>query len=354
MADPTPSLTIGIVYETFSTYPRSVSDPHDAHAEYEPESTVRALEAAIGRLGHRPLRLGSPHDVLGLLAAGKALGVDAALNIAEGYGSRNREAWAPVLLEMAGVPCLGSDALTLSMSLDKPWTNRAVAAAGVPVAPACVLESATAAERLDLDAHGLAFPLFVKPRWEGSAKGILQTSRVEDPAALVREVRRVVEAYGEPALVECFLPGAEYTVALVGNDPPRVLPVLQRALDAESAIGVHVLEAQGQEVAAREHSLPGELSAELEARLGELALRVWDALECRDFARCDFRLDAGGEPVFLEINPLPTFAVDGTFAILAELEGRPFEDLLADVLARGLRRLGLSERATTSERVVSG
>jgi D-alanine-D-alanine ligase len=269
--------------------------------------------------------------------------VDAALNVAEGYGSRNREAWAPVLLEMAGVPCLGSDALTLSTSLDKSWTNQRVSAAGVPVAAACIVEAPEAAESLDLG-ELLAFPLFVKPRWEGSAKGIRRSSRVEDREALVREVRRVVEAYREPALVERFLPGAEYTVALVGNDPPRVLPVLQRALDAESGIGAHALEAHGETAS---HHLPGELSADLEARLGELARRVWDALECRDFARCDFRLDADGEPVFLEINPLPTFAVDGTFAILAELEGRSFEALLGDVLAGGLRRLGLPERGPT-------
>ena len=69
---------------------------------------------------------------------------------------------------------------------------------------------------------------------------------------------------------------------------------------------------------------------------------VYSALECRDFARVDFRLDAEDHPVFLEINPLPTFAVDGTFAILAELEGRPLDALLADIFADGLRRLRLS------------
>jgi D-alanine-D-alanine ligase len=125
------------------------------------------------------------------------------------------------------------------------------------------------------------------------------------------------------------------------------LPVLQRALDAESGIGLHALEAHGEGGA---HQLPGCLSPTLEARLQALALRVWDVLECFDFGRCDFRLDAAGEPIFLEINPLPTFAVDGNFAILAELEGRPLEALLADVLAGGLRRLGLPERSRAADR----
>jgi D-alanine-D-alanine ligase len=259
-----------------------------------------------------------------------------------------------VLLEMAGIPTLGSDALTLSLSLDKAWTNRAVAAVGVPVAPQCVVADADEARKLDLQEVGLDFPLFVKPRWEGSAKGIRASSRVEDRACLVREVARIVRDYAQPALVEAFLPGAEYTLAIVGNDPPRVLPVLQRALEPETRIGAHALRHTGSEsVAEPAYCLPGTLTRSLEAELQRLALLVWRSLECRDFARLDFRLDSADRPLFLEINPLPTFAVDGTFAIQAELAGRGFADFLAEILSYGLRRLGLPERAAGLPRAVS-
>lgn len=333
-------LCIGIVYETFATYPARVGEPPDAHAEYEPEATIEVLEASIEVLGHRPLRLGSPHQLLAQLKAEGGLEVDAALTIAEGYGSRNREAWAPVLLELAGVPALGSDALTLSLSLDKAWANQLLSAGGVPVAPQCTIVSEQQALEAALPAD---FPLFVKPRWEGTAKGIRATSKVADRPALAREVERIVRDYQQPALVEAFLPGAEYTVTVVGNDPPQALPVLQRAIERSTGIGLHALE--GRE-AALEHRLPGELGPELEARLCALALRVFEVLECRDFARADFRLNEHSDPVFLEINPLPTFAPDGTFGILAELQNRPLPELLADVLAVGLRRLGLPERAS--------
>jgi len=321
---------IGIVYELFGSYPRRAGDPSDAHVEYEPEETVAALEGAFRRLGHRPVRLGRPLDLLASGAKGD-LAVDAALSIAEGYGSRNREAWAPVLLEMLGIPQLGSDALTLSLSLDKAWTRAVVAAAGVPVASGALASSGEEASRLELP-----FPCFVKPRWEGSAKGIGLHSRADDRAALVDAVARVVEAYRQPALVECFLGGAEYTVTVVGNDPPRVLPVLQRALEERTRIGLHAVERAG-----LRHVVPGTLDAALEAELAELGLRAFRALECRDFARADFKCNGAGRPFFLEINPLPTFAPTGSFGILAELEGRPLEDLLAEVLALGLRRLGV-------------
>lgn len=346
------SRSIGIVYELFGAYPHRPGDPADADVEYEPEATLLALEAGIRQLGHRPVRLGRPHDLLAAAAKGNlALDLDAALTIAEGYGSRNREAWAPVLLEMLGIPQLGSDALTLSLSLDKAWTRAVVAEQAVPVAPGRVVWSVADAEHGDLPA---AFPCFVKPRWEGSAKGIGIRSRVDDRSALVTAVGRVIDRYHQPALVEQFLPGAEYTVTLVGNDPPRALPVLQRALESESRIGLHAVEAKPGERAAatsegnaRErrspaHCIPGTLDAALETELVGLAARAFAALDCRDFARVDFKCDEAGLPVFLEINPLPSFGPEGSFGIHAELLGRSLEDLLAQTLGAGLQRLGIA------------
>jgi len=335
------ALCVGLVFESLEHSAPGPGEPPDTAVEYEPEATIAGLEAAIERLGHRALRLGAPGDLLGAIAGGRLAGVDVALNIAEGHGSRNREAWAPVLLEMAGIPCLGSDALSLSLTLDKGWANRNAVAAGIEVAPQCVLASAAEAVHAPLPAP---FPLFVKPRWEGTSKGIRMTSKVADRAALVREVERIVDDYAQPALVEAFVPGAEYTVTVVGHAPPRALPVLQRALEARSGIGLHALEGPGAPVAgdALDHHVPGELSPALESSLQQLALRAFTLFECLDFARIDFRLDAEGRPRFLEINPLPTFAPDGSFGILAELEGRSVTDLLADVIGEGLERLGLA------------
>ncbi len=328
-------LRIGLVFDLLGTAPPG--GPPDADAEYEPEETVRVLAGAIRAAGHEPVRLGSPHALLAALGKGELPRLDAAWNIAEGFGTRNREAWAPVLLELAGVPTLGSDALTLSLSLDKAWTLDVVAAAGVATAGHVSAASPDALPGLALPGP---FPLFVKPRWEGTAKGIGARSRVADAAELRAAVERVTHRYGQPALIEPFLPGAEYTVVLIGNDPPRALPVLQRALERETRIGLHALEREPSS-APLAHDTPGVLDAALERELTDQARRAFAALRCRDFARADFKLDAGGRPRFLEMNPLPTFARDGSFGILAELLGRELESLLAEVLALGLDRLGL-------------
>lgn len=286
-----------------------------------------------------PVSIGLVYDLLARLAKGEIPELDAALTIAEGWGGREREAWAPVLLAMSGIPTLGSDAVTLSVALDKHWASTLVAAAGVPVAEQVVIRSADEAREAALPG---AFPLFVKPRWEGTSKGIGPSSRVENREQLAVEVERIVRDYEQPALVERFLEGPEYTVTVIGNDPPRALPVLQRALEAETRIGLHALERHPGPAGGWQHLVPGSIDTALERKLGALALRAFAALDCRDFARSDFRLDEAGRPVFLEINPLPTFAPDGSFGILAELEGRPAEALVADVLAGGLRRLGLA------------
>jgi D-alanine-D-alanine ligase len=151
---------IGLVYDRFGDAPKPPGAPPDWDAEYEPEETVAALEDALRRLGHTPVRLGNVPTLLARMGEGP-LDVDAAVTIAESYGSRNREAHAPVLLELAGVPCLGSDALALSVSLDKALTKTLARAAGCATPDWSVVRSASGLEDADLP----PFPVFVKPRY---------------------------------------------------------------------------------------------------------------------------------------------------------------------------------------------
>ncbi len=326
-------MRVGLCYDRFGDTPRPAGAPPDWDAEYEPEETVVALEDALRLLDHTPVRLGNARALLAALARGP-LGVDAAVTIAESYGSRNREAHVPVLLELAGVPCIGSDALSLSLSLDKHVTKVVVAEAGVAVPAGVVIPPDADAEAAVRD---LAFPLMVKPRYEGTAKGIAPSSRCAGPAELLAEARRQHRLYGQDLVAEAFVDGAEWTVGVVGTGASaRALPALQRAVDPASGIGTHALGDIDGEVA-------GALTPDLDAALADAAVAAHRALDCRDFSRSDFRVGPDGGPVFVEINPLPTFAPDGTFAILAELDGRPYPEFLAEVLAAALARLAVPE-----------
>ncbi len=331
-------MRIALVYDRFGDAPPPPGAPPDWDAEYEPEETVAALEAAVRRLGHDPVRVGNVPALLARMAAGP-LGVDAAISIAESVGGRNREAHAPVLLELAGVPCLFSDALALSLSLDKALTKTVARAAGVATPDWETLPPGASPT--------MPCPLFVKPRYEGTAKGIAPTSVCRTAAAAVAEAARQHALYGADLIAEAFVDGAEFTVGVVGTGrTARALPVLQRAVEAETGIGLHALERHETPGAPFAYRLDGTLTPELEAALQRDAVAVHRALDLADVSRSDFRVDADGRPWFLEVNPLPTFAPDGTFAILAELDGVPYEAFLADVIAAGLARLGMDASGT--------
>lgn len=329
-------MRVGLVYDLFEHFDWQPDDPEDADAELEPEGTVAALEAAFRILGHEVIRIGPVRHFLGQMSS---LRLDVAMSIAEIGRTRNREAYAPVLFELAGIPHLGSDALTLSLSVDKVWTKELVALAEVPCPPHWVVRYGT--DKLP-DILAEAFPLFVKPRYEGTAKGILPSSKVFNTVQLRTEVDRIHTLYRQDALIEPFISGAEFTVAVVGNHPAKALPVLQRAVEKETGIGLHVLERKGVPQTNWAYQLPGLLTPELEQRLQDLAIRAYEKIEAKDFARVDFRVDHTGKSWFLEVNTLPTFAPDGSFAILAELMGLSYETWLAEVLLAGLQRLGLS------------
>jgi D-alanine-D-alanine ligase len=254
--------------------------------------------------------------------------VDVIWNIAEGYGTRNRESWTPVLAEMWGVPVLGSDALTLGVSLDKALTKDIAALAGIPVTKHVISKDGAVPESFDL-----AFPVFVKPRYEGTAKGISPKSVCHDWDALEAEIARLSALYQQDILIEPFLSGAEFTCA-VGGAPLRVLEVLERALHTETRVGLHAIEAATgrDEPWMVTHQLP----EELERNLGTWSLQLCEKLEVKHWARLDFKLDSEGNPFLLEINPLPTFGIDQTFAILAELKNQPYDAFLGGLLSEAL------------------
>ncbi len=328
-------LRVGLVYDRFGDAHPPRSAPPDWDAEYEPEGTIAAIEEAVRRLGHRPVRIGNVPALLAAIGAGR-LDIDVAVCIAESDGSRNREAHGPVLLELAGIPFIGSDALAISASLDKHVTKIIARHAGLLTPDWSVVRSV-----VDLDSADIPpFPVFVKLRYEGTGKGISPLSKCHNAEELLLEASRQLDLYKQEVLVEQFVEGGEFTVGVVGHEPPEALPVLQRATERETGIGLHALERHEPPDAPFEYNAGMPIDPALEFSLQRDALRIHSAMECLDFSRSDFRVDADGRVWFLEINPLPTFAPDGTFAILAELSGQPYDALLADVLGRGLRRLG--------------
>src|SRR2546426_1737246 len=141
---------------------------------------------------------------------------DIVFNMAEGLHGPCRESHVPALCEYLNIPYTGSDPLTLALTLHKGRTKEILAYRGVPTAPFRVIERVEDLERLPLP-----YPLFVKPVAEGSGKGIFVNNLCETPAQLAERVPFLLERYSQPVLVETYLPGPEFTVAILGNNADR-------------------------------------------------------------------------------------------------------------------------------------
>lgn len=312
--------------------------PHDLWAEHDDPATISSVEAALKAGGRKVVRIGNSKALLKKL---RRLECGIVFNIAEGVSGRNRESEVPVLLDIAGIPYSGPDALALSVALDKAVAKKILKYHGVPVPGSFEITKAGKA-RMPRVPHGMDFPFIVKPRHEGSSKGISADSVVWDIRALRRKACSVAERYKQPALVEEFIDGWEFTVGIIGNGPLSVLPVIQRHVDKKTGLSSHVLEKCG-----RKPGISGcrellEIDPILEDRIKELAAKAFLGLECRDFARFDFRVSSKNKGIYmLEANPLPSLAKDDYFAMVAELEGITYEDMINRMFAAALERCGL-------------
>ena len=325
-------MTVGLCFNLRT--PSSRDGPEDAQAEYDAWTTVSALAEALSFEGAcRVLPLPFGADLPRLLAVHRP---DVVFNIAEGHRGRSREALAPAVLELMEIPYTGSDPVALGLALDKQLARQVAASAGLEVAWGEVAASSEQAADL---ARRAPLPAFVKPVAEGSSMGVRRRSRVDSPKELEEQVRWVLEVYQQPALVEAFLPGREFSVGILGDGPSaRALPVLEvRPAEPQGADGFVYCYHTKQDN--RELLLcPAPVEPGLAEALQHAAGRIFRAMGLRDVARVDFRLGADGRPRFLEVNPLPGLSAASLLTAQGRAAGLQLQGLVAAIMASACRR----------------
>jgi D-alanine-D-alanine ligase len=269
--------------------------------------------------------------------------VDLVFNIAEGWGTRSREAQVPAICELLRIPCTHSGSLTLAISLDKAMTKRIAAANGIPTPEFICIDALG-----ELDAASLpAFPLMVKPACEGSSMGIRNSSRCTNVVELRSRAERLFRQYGGTVIVERFLPGVEATVLVMGNGScstpvtARVVGIMEISPRSESVdefvYSLSVKRDYRNQVA---YHVPPRVPASVISTIGQTALGAYRALACRDIARVDIRLDAAGAPSLIDVNPLPGLhPIDGDVPILCGRLGISFVGLIREIVAEAQARL---------------
>ena len=325
-------MRIGLVYDLRDDY-RAMGYTEEQTVEFDSIETIDGMAGALERLGHEVDRIGHGKKLAQRLVLGDRW--DMVWSIAEGVKGRCREAQVPALLELYDQPYAFSDATTMAIALDKAVAKRLVRDHGVPTAPFMLVESAT--EDLSGWTH---FPAFVKLLAEGTGKGCELASKVANAAELLNAARALVHRFQQPALVEAFLPGREFTVGIVGNGArARVVGVMEIFLKKDADQGVYSMrnKEESEDLCFYENATDG-----VAQHVAERGLAAYKALGCQDSCRLDFRCDASGAPVFMEANPIagmhPTHS---DLPILSGLNGISYDQLIGLILEAAMERFGL-------------
>jgi D-alanine-D-alanine ligase len=264
-------------------------------------------------------------DLLPGLAASPADAVFIAL-----HGATGEDGALRAVLDLAGVPYVGSPAAASRLAWDKPAAKSVVRSAGIATPDWVALPHSTFRELgagavLDLMVARLGLPLMVKPASGGSALGVQKVARVEElPAAMVS-----CFAYGDTVLVERYVDGVEVALSVVDlGDGPQALPAVE--IEPESGVFDY---ASRYTPGLTEYHTPARLSEDVAARAAALAVRVHEVLGLADLSRTDAIITPDGEVHFLEVNVSPGLTETSMFPMALEAAGHELGDVIAQLLA---------------------
>lgn len=317
----------------------------DEYAEWDTRETIEAIETALAA-EYEVVRVVA-NDLPEAFDTLRELEPDVVFNVVEGRGGVNRESHFPALCEALGIPYTGSDPLTLALCLDKARAKEVLTYHGVPTPAFLVVRTPEDTAALS----GLGLPAVVKPLHEGSSKGITNEGLVREPGEARARALSLLQRYGQPALVERFMPGREFTVALIGNgEGVEVLPLVEISFDdlPPGTNPIYSFEAKWiwdtPEAPKDVFLCPAPVDSELRERIEKAARRAFVATGCRDWCRIDVRLDEAGVPHVLELNPLPGVLPrpedNSCFPKAASRAGLTYEEMIRRVLVEALRRHG--------------
>lgn len=313
--------------------------------DFDFPETINAIEQAIRSLGHQTYRVEADHLAFSKLKdlTGK---IDLVFNIAEGLTGDARESQIPLFCEMLGRPYTHSNPTTHAISLNKNLTKLVVAGIGVRVPKSIqIIDDEPLPPILDIN-----FPVIIKPNSEGSSVGVFDDNVARDPASLEKSLKRM-QATGIKGswLIEEYLNGREFTVAVVGNQQPEVLPIVEQKFDFLPSGMNHIASYELKWVyedslkdLSLAYSCPAEVSPELKNEIEKACIAVYQILEVRDCARLDFRLNEQGELYFLEINTLPGINpaenVISYLPLAWRTSGRTYEQLIEKIISEAMGR----------------
>ena len=322
-------MKIGLTYDLRSWYIDRGYSMEDT-AEFDKKETVDALDESLIKMGYETEQIGNSFQLIEALADGKKW--DLIFNIAEGLFGDGRESVIPAILDQYRIPYVFSGPVIMGLSLNKHLTKLIVNAAGVPISPGILIS-----EIQDINKCNLEYPLFVKPVSEGTGKGITEKSLVHSFDELKTMVEWIITRFNQPALVEEYLPGREFTVGIVGSgDQAEAIGGMEVICSDNLPYSVEVKENYQQ------YCQYKPLDQNIAEECKKVALDAWKAIGAVDAGRVDLKADKNGRICFIEANPLAGLnPIHSDLPILARLYGIDYQKLMEMIMKSALKRLNL-------------
>lgn len=322
-------MKIGLTFDLRSWYiDRGYS--MEETAEFDKADTIDALEQSLNKMGYETEQVGNVFQLIEALSKGKKW--DLVFNICEGLYGDGRESVVPAILDQYKIPYVFSGPVIMGLSLNKHLTKIAVEASGVPVSPGYLISKPA-----DIEGCRLNYPLFVKPVSEGTGKGITEKSLVKSFDELKAISEMILRDFNQPALVEEYLPGREFTVGIVGT-----------GANATAIGGMEVICANNlpYSVEVKEnytlYCQYKPLDDNIRQECYDVALKAWIALGAVDAGRVDLKADRHGRICFIEANPLAGLnPVHSDLPILSRMSGIEFQTLMEMLMNAAITRLNL-------------
>ena len=328
-------LKVAVLYNA----PMLPPDHPDSASEADVAEVACVVAEGLNRQGYDAWPLAADPPV-GKLVGQLANPVpDLIFNLIEGFGGDSGgEAHVTGLLELLGLPYTGCPPEAQSLCHSKARTKALLKGMGLPTAPFAVVRSGEPIPRW----RG-PWPVIVKPEAEDASLGIDQQSVARTPEAIVEAVARLRVAHIGDVLFEAYLPGREFNVGVLGLPEPESLPIaeiLYNVPDGSWPILTYAAKwhVGSPEDLATRPVCPADVEPSLAATLGSMAVEAFRATGCRDYARVDFRLDADGSPMILEVNPNPDIGPKAGWARALGVSGRDYDATLAKLVEQAKAR----------------
>lgn len=262
--------------------------------------------------------------------------VDLVFNLCNGIEGESRISALPFLLDYAKIPYTGAGPVPHGLAYNKIYSGHIFKGAGIPTPSFYTVNSPEEVKDLTLN-----YPVLVKPKDEGSSRGIHDDSLVYNEEALILKIKENLENYNPPMMITEYIEGREFTVGVLGEgENIRVLPILEIDFSnlPSNLNKIYSFEAKYVFDSYVKYHLPARLEDDLREKIETIAKKAFNSLDLRDYSRIDFRVK-DGVPYVIEINSLPGLHKESSDIVkMAKAAGLSYDDLILTIAQNGIER----------------